>query len=95
MANHIEILRQGVEVWNKWRSNNPHVTPIFERYNLDGTDFRKAHLQRALFTGASCIEAKFQEANLQKANFRGADLAFGEDSINLKKRYSICILSGD
>jgi len=30
MANeeHLEILDQGVEVWNKWRKENPDVKPF-------------------------------------------------------------------
>jgi hypothetical protein len=29
MANpeHLEILNQGVESWNKWRKENPHIKP--------------------------------------------------------------------
>ena len=32
MANpeHLEILKQGVDVWNKWREENPECNPGFE-----------------------------------------------------------------
>lgn len=33
MANkeHLKILKQGVEVWNKWRKENPHIKPDLGR----------------------------------------------------------------
>ncbi len=35
MANqeHVEILKQGVDVWNKWRGDNPAIIP-----DLSGAD---------------------------------------------------------
>ena len=37
MANeeHLKILKQGVEVWNKWRNANPEIKP-----NLDKADIQ-------------------------------------------------------
>ncbi len=42
MANkeHLEILKQGVEVWNKWRTENLNdAEPDFEEADLDGLFF--------------------------------------------------------
>ncbi len=38
MANpkHVEILKQGVEAWNKWRMENPSVVPDLNGENLNG-----------------------------------------------------------
>jgi len=38
MANpeHLEILKQGVEVWNRWREENPQVQPELRDVNLQG-----------------------------------------------------------
>jgi hypothetical protein len=36
---HLKILKQGVEAWNKWREENPDFRP-----NLSGADLREAHL---------------------------------------------------
>ena len=38
MANpeHLEILKQGVEQWNKWRNEHPDVTPDLNEANLHG-----------------------------------------------------------
>ena len=41
MANpkHLKILKQGVDAWNKWRVENPGITPV-----LEGADLREADL---------------------------------------------------
>jgi uncharacterized protein YjbI with pentapeptide repeats len=40
MANpeHLKILDQGVEVWNKWREDKPDITPDLSGANLSGAD---------------------------------------------------------
>ena len=37
MANpeHLEILKQGVEVWNKWQQENPKIQPDLRDADLD------------------------------------------------------------
>lgn len=49
MANqeHLEILRQGVEVWNRWREEHLEILP-----DLRGADLRGAHLREADLRGA-------------------------------------------
>ncbi|MFL5695877.1 MAG: pentapeptide repeat-containing protein [Ktedonobacteraceae bacterium] len=49
MANqkHLDILKQGVEVWNQWRYSHQRIRPDltgadFSRVNLSGVDFNKA-----------------------------------------------------
>ncbi len=36
MANeeHLTILKQGVEVWNKWRKDNKQIIPVLSEVNL-------------------------------------------------------------
>jgi hypothetical protein len=67
MANeeHLEILRQGVEVWNRWREENPETEP----------DLSMAGLCRASFLGASLRRAYLGGANVIAANFFGTDLS--------------------
>jgi hypothetical protein len=91
MANdeHVTILKQGVDAWNKWRDENPNVRPdlseaILSRANLSGADLTGAdlggaHLYRtdlsgANLRGADLTEAKILEANLVGADLSGADL---------------------
>lgn len=54
MANeeHLAILKQGVEVWNEWREENPDVRPdLSQAYlrwaDLSGADLGWAYLRRA------------------------------------------------
>jgi uncharacterized protein YjbI with pentapeptide repeats len=64
MANpeHLAILKQGVEVWNKWRDENQYVRP-----NLSGTDLSKADLSGANLGGAFLLQANLNGANLSGA----------------------------
>jgi nucleoid DNA-binding protein len=72
MANkeHVKILKQGVEVWNKWREENPGVRP-----DLSGTDLEYAMLTEADLSGADLTRIRFHWADLFGANFRGANLS--------------------
>lgn len=55
---HIAILRQGVEVWNRWRSDNPEAKPYFVH----------ADLSKANLVGAKLEDAFLHESNLSEAN---------------------------
>jgi uncharacterized protein YjbI with pentapeptide repeats len=91
MANpeHLAILKQGVEVWNKWRVKNSILYPDLSRgdlrkYNLSrinlwGANLKKADLQNAILSYADLRVSNLEEANLIntilfKANLRDADL---------------------
>jgi uncharacterized protein YjbI with pentapeptide repeats len=86
MANlkHLNILKQGVDVWNKWRDDHRDVVPdLVGAYlvnsnlvnadladtNLKGADFYKTD-----FTGANLIGTKLQGADFHGANFTGTNL---------------------
>jgi uncharacterized protein YjbI with pentapeptide repeats len=78
MANpeHVEILKQGVEIWNKWRRENPDIIP----------DLKKADLQRIDLNGANLSEANLKNAKLNSANLTGADIHWADLSkTNLSK----------
>ncbi len=66
MANqeHVDILKQGVDVWNMWREKHPKVQPDLTGTNLWATSLRHFNLYNADLTGA----------NLRGANLSGADL---------------------
>ena len=91
MANteHIQILEQGVNVWNKWRKNNPEIVPDLsgERFsgeNLDGYDLSNAdltntnwyncHLSTDL-RSARLNGAHIGYTDITNANLNGADLS--------------------
>jgi hypothetical protein len=89
MANpeHLEILKQGVEQWNKWREEHPEVDPDLSEADLDGanlgaanlgevfgggSDGGKAIVSRVNLSGAQLRGVNFTETRLRKANLRGA-----------------------
>ena len=55
MANeHVKILKQGAEVWNAWRKDNPDVLPSLGGADLrgaylNGTDLREVYLGEAQY----------------------------------------------
>jgi hypothetical protein len=67
---HLDLLRQGVEVWNAWRAKEPSVRPDFREANLSGANLRGAELWNADLSGAN-----LSGANLWKADLSGADLS--------------------
>ena len=71
MANpeHLKILKQGVEQWNKWRREHSEVGP-----DLSAADLRRMNLSRAHFRGADLGNANLSGANLHQANLSVADL---------------------
>jgi hypothetical protein len=92
MANgeHVALLKQGVDAWNKWRAENPNVVPDLSGANLNGgANLSKANLNGAYLSqahlygtnlidanliAANLIDAKFIDANLSGADLRGARL---------------------
>jgi TIR domain/Pentapeptide repeats (8 copies) len=71
MANqeHVDLLKQGVQIWNSWRTRNPHIAPDLERAVLGEIDLRGANLR-----GANLYGARLDNADLSNANFIVAQL---------------------
>ncbi|WP_242025888.1 pentapeptide repeat-containing protein [Anabaena sp. FACHB-1391] len=76
MANneHLAILKQGVEVWNKWRDENPDVRPNLSGTDLSGANLFRADLFMANLSGADLFMANLSGADLFMADLSGADL---------------------
>jgi Pentapeptide repeats (8 copies) len=72
MANpeHLAKIKEGVEVWNQWREENPWV----ERPDLTETDLWGANLSGANLAWAYLREADLRRANLRRAQLSRADL---------------------
>jgi len=60
MANeeHLKILKQGVEAWNKWREKNPQITPDLSKADLYKADLTGANLYKANLSGVQDLTAK-------------------------------------
>ncbi len=81
MANpeHLAIIKQGVEVWNQWREDNPQVTPDLQeadlkKANLEGANLAGANLERAIFQFTNLKKASLDDANLYEADLLSAEL---------------------
>lgn len=86
---HLNLLTQGVEVWNQWKEDTYEISPS-ARWNLssdadlsgadlsgtelDGANLGNVDLAGASFAGASLVGACFAEAELAETNFAGARL---------------------
>lgn len=76
MANeeHVAILKQGVEAWNKWRERQPGLMPDLRGADLSQADLRSADFHRAWLDTANLSLAHLRGANFDQASFKGADL---------------------
>ncbi|MDT4968521.1 MAG: hypothetical protein QOJ64_3258 [Acidobacteriota bacterium] len=91
MANpeHLQILKQGVEAWNRWRKGHLQIKPDlsevvlpeaqlsrinFRRVNLLGSDLNRSNLVQALISQADLREAVLIEADLKGAKLQKARL---------------------
>ncbi len=90
MANqeHVEILRQGVDAWSRWRQVNPKVQPDLSGADLSemdlrgmefwGADLRRAELSWADLRRVDLSWAELVGANLSWADLRRADLSWAD-----------------
>ncbi len=81
MANeeHLKILQQGVETWNRWRKDHPEIQPNLWQANLRGNsrtgpDLSGIDLHNAQLAMANLGGANLHRANLSKAVLSGAYL---------------------
>jgi hypothetical protein len=81
---HLALLRRSVREWNRWRAENPQVTPDLadaglrgldlSGANLAGANLNRADLRGAVLRGCVLIGAELTGANFFKALLDGADL---------------------
>ena len=83
---HFELLMRDVDVWNRWRADNPNVKPDLTyavmrganltMANLSGAQLREADLVLVNLRGADLRHADLSGANLVGARLMGVDLAY-------------------
>ena len=87
---HIAILRQGADVWNAWRAENPALLPDIEGESfvyedLSGANLSDMSFHHQVLSGATLVGTIFDRAYLghgdlsdsdvSNASFKGADLS--------------------
>jgi uncharacterized protein YjbI with pentapeptide repeats len=73
MANQeqLNILKQGIEIWNQWREEHAHIQP-----DLRDVDFRETNLHLADLGGANLSHANLSRSDLSFADLSRANLSF-------------------
>lgn len=84
-SKHMEILSQGVDVWNRERKNGNILIPSLNDARLSGSDFtgadlngahlNRAHLTRSVLSFADLSEANLNRTYLREAVLRDANMA--------------------
>jgi uncharacterized protein YjbI with pentapeptide repeats len=69
-AEHVAILKEGVEAWNRWREKNPSI-----RFDIVGADLGGVDLNGAFRSGVKLHGARLAGTNLRRANLAGAILS--------------------
>jgi hypothetical protein len=90
---HLDVIKQGVRVWNEWRQENPGAEPDLagaklgkanlKGANLSETDLRWADLTAANMSAANLNRADLRRAILSRTNFNLANLS----EANLSETY--------
>jgi hypothetical protein len=90
MANpeHLAILKEGVEVWNQWREENPEIQPDLSNsdlcgenldwVNFSGVNLFGADLSETSLMGADVVAAYLVNANLFKSKLLSINFAESE-----------------
>jgi len=80
MANEeqLAILKQGVEVWNKWRYSTLRFRADLSGADLKKADLRGINLSEAILYEADLSEAMLREADLSRTDLRKANLQRAE-----------------
>ncbi len=76
---HQETLHRGVEIWNKWREDNPNIRPKLgytrlRRVDLSGYNFDNAYLPFSILSRCKLKNGSLRNADLRGASLRRADL---------------------
>lgn len=72
---HLALLQQGANIWNKWRADNPTIEPDLSRCDLTRVELAGAALCRVDFTESDLKGLSLARFNLYRATLRAADLS--------------------
>jgi uncharacterized protein YjbI with pentapeptide repeats len=71
-VNHLDILHQGISIWNQWREEHLDIRPSLDRTNLEMANLSGANLNSADLTLARLVNANLKDADLSDAVLRQA-----------------------
>lgn len=76
MANqeHLDILKQGVKAWNRWKKKHKDIEADLSKADLRGVDLSKADLSKTNLRGANLEKTKLENVNFSKADLSRANL---------------------
>jgi hypothetical protein len=106
MANpeHLDILKQGAEVWNLWREVNHSARINLTKANLTKADLRgsnlrganlyRSNLNRANLSGADLTGAILSGANLSRASLSGTDFSNAVISYTIFSNLDLNVANG-
>ncbi|NUQ23087.1 MAG: toll/interleukin-1 receptor domain-containing protein [Saprospiraceae bacterium] len=77
MANteHLEILKAGVDMWNKWRNNNKNANIDLSEADLSGTILHRANLTKSNLSDTNLNGALLSMADLSHSCLNGSNLS--------------------
>lgn len=95
---HLKILKQGTEIWNKWREAHFYTRPDLSEADLSGIDLSgvylaEADLSRINFSGGEFNKAHLYDTDLTEANFNGARL--NEANLTSSKLFRADLIQAD
>jgi len=71
---HLDLLEQGADAWNKWRRKNPDIAPNFRGADLRKKSLRNYDLSRCDLSHTDARDTSFRKADLRDANLSSAKL---------------------
>lgn len=77
---HLEMIREGVETWNRWRKDHFGLVPMLSSANLKNANLSGAALDGAQLIDADLSNADLSGANLIRANLHGTQLEHSDVS---------------
>jgi hypothetical protein len=109
MANeeHLGLIKQGVDTWNRWRDEHPDAQPDLSDADLHGTNLIEADLRGANLSWGNLNKANLSGAKLYEANLHpildgmeailwfGVALIFENDITNLVRRCQLKLDDGE
>lgn len=100
---HLEILKQGVKVWNKWREENRQLKPdvtggnlIYE--DLSGINFSNMDFSYESLSSATLIGSRFNQAILEHTDLSDAFLCgaiFTNADLSCANLYGAVLVDSD